>query len=240
MVKAVIPTATKGVVPAPAPSIPTWMDPTKNASGRAGSVLPKSLLESIQLSHFGYTYRGIPTYKNPFDWTLYPMILWELRPKTIIEIGSNRGGSAVWMADTMRAYNLPCHIHSIDINLVTLQETGVTFHQGDAHHLENYFSPEFMRSLARPLLVIEDSLHERVTSEAVLKFMDQWLQPGEYIIIEDGIITDMAGPEACDGGPWRAVEDWLTEHDNYEVDRRYCDWFGTNVTWNVNGFLRKK
>lgn len=218
-----------------------WTNPACNASGRGGSVLPKSLLDSIQTSHFNYTYRGIPTYKNPFDWTLYPFMLWEQRPATIIEVGSNQGGSALWMADTMRTYGFPIHVHSIDINLVDKQLEGVTFHQGDAHHLENHFSPEFLEKLPRPWLVIEDSLHEKPTSLAVLNFFHPWLRSGEYIVIEDGIITDMAGPECCDGGPRRAVEEWLSEHGReYQVDARYCDWFGQNVTWNVNGFLKRK
>jgi len=230
------------VTDAPAPRVDdeSWMNPAVNASHRGGSVLPKSLLDSIQTSHFNYTYRGIPTYKNPFDWTLYPLILWEQRPRTIIEVGSNQGGSALWMADTMRTYGFPVHVHSIDINLVDKQLQDVTFHQGDAHHLENHFSPEFLESLPRPWLVIEDSLHEKPTSLAVLEFFHPWLRAGEYIVIEDGIITDMAGPDCCEGGPRRAVEEWLAVHgDEYRIDARYCDWFGPNVTWNVNGFLRR-
>ena len=35
---------------------------------------------------------------------MYQMLLWELKPKTIIEIGSGTGGSAVWMADLMKSY----------------------------------------------------------------------------------------------------------------------------------------
>ena len=221
--------------------IPNWMNPATNATGRGGSVLPKHLLDSIQEGHFKFHYKGIPTYKNPFDWALYPMLLWEARPKTIIEVGSNQGGSAAWMADTVRGYGSPIHIHSIDINRVSLQWPDVTFHEGDAHHLERSFPPDFMCSLAKPLLVIEDSLHEMTTSLAVLNFFHDWLAAGDYIIIEDGIITDMAGPEACGGSPRAAVEHFLANHPSeYEVDARYCDWWGQNVTWNVNGFLRRR
>jgi cephalosporin hydroxylase len=213
-----------------------------NATRRGGSVLPKHLLDSIQRGHFLYTYKGIPTLKNPFDWALYPMLLWEVRPNTIIEVGSNQGGTAAWLADTMRTYGFGCQIHSIDINPVTwLQLPDVTFHKGDANLLELSFSPDFMRSLARPLLVIEDSLHEMTTSLAVLSFFHDWLEAGEYIIIEDGIITDMSGPEGSGGGPRAAVEHFLASHPSeYEVDARYCDWWGQNVTWNVNGFLRRR
>ena len=42
---------------------------------------------------------------------------------------------------------------------------------GDARRLDQCFSPEFMAKLARPLLVIEDSDHQRDTVLAVLNFV---------------------------------------------------------------------
>jgi hypothetical protein len=40
-----------------------WMNPEVNATRRAGSVVPKYLLDSIQRGHFLYTYKGIPLLK---------------------------------------------------------------------------------------------------------------------------------------------------------------------------------
>jgi len=204
-------------------------------------MLPKALLKTIQRGTLAYTYKGIPTLKNPFDWALYPMLLWDLRPRTIIEIGSNQGGSALWMADLMRSFALPCHIHSLDITpVVGVQAPGVTFHRGDARDLARAFDSEFMRGTARPMLVIEDADHRPVTTLAVLRFFDLWLGPGELIVVEDGIVTDMGQAKAFDGGPRVAIERFLAERGaDYAIDTRYCDWFGRNVTWNVNGFLRR-
>jgi len=211
------------------------------ATERNATALTRPLLDQIQKGSLRYTYRGVPTIKNPFDWALYPMLLWERRPKTIIEVGSNRGGSALWMADLMRAFSAPCHIHSIDINPVTdLKVEGVTYLDGDARHLERTLLPDFMRGLPRPLLVIEDSDHQMQTTLAVLRFFDEWLAPGEYIVIEDGIVTALGEAEMYGGGPHAAIVHFLNElAGRYEIDTRYCDWFGLNVTWNINGFLRR-
>src|SRR5207237_10311735 len=57
-------------------------------TGRAGSKLAPPLLDTIQRGTMAYTYKGIPALKNPFDWAVYPMLVWEKRPQTIIEIGS--------------------------------------------------------------------------------------------------------------------------------------------------------
>jgi cephalosporin hydroxylase len=208
---------------------------------RPGSALAPPLLDTIQRGTLAYTYKGIPTLKNPFDWALYPMLLWELRPRSIIEIGSNRGGSALWLADTMRTFGLPAHIHSVDLDPVTdIEDPGITFHRGDADQLERDLSPGFMQALARPLLVIEDASHFRETTLAVLNFFHQWLLPGEYLIVEDGIINELGAADAYRGGPRAAIERFLAAHDEYEIDARYCDWFGTNVTYAVNGFLRRR
>jgi cephalosporin hydroxylase len=208
---------------------------------RGDSILARPLLDDIQRGTLAYTYKGIPTLKNPFDWALYPMLLWEAQPRTILEIGSNRGGSALWLADTMRAFGLPAHIHSVDLNPVTeVHDPDITFHRGDAERLELSLPPDFMRSLARPLLVIEDSSHFRKTTLAVLNFLHGWMQPDEYIIVEDGIVTELGIARDYDGGPQAAVAAFLEDHPMYEVDRRYCDWYGRNVTYAVNGFLRRR
>ena len=208
---------------------------------RGGSDIGLPLLQSIQKGTMAYSYRGVPTWKSPFDWALYPLVLWEIRPKTIIEIGSNRGGSALWFADTMRSFELPVHIHSIDVNLVTdVRDPDVTFHRGDAEHLENHITADFMAALPRPLMVIEDSSHMMTTTLAVLNFFHPHLSAGEYIIAEDGIVTDMGRATELGGGPRAAIAAFLDAHDEFVIDTRYCDWFGKNATYAVNGFLRRR
>jgi cephalosporin hydroxylase len=181
-----------------------------------------------------FTYKGIPMVKDPFDLALYSMLLWNTKPKTIIEIGSLRGGSALWLCDTAAAMGLDCKVISID----TRPPTGIAgpeFLRGDARKLEvNFYK------MARPLLVIEDSDHEPETVLSVLKYFDHSMQSGEYIVVEDGIAS-VLHPERYPSGPLAAIDSFLEESgDRWEVDRRYCDFFGHNLTWNPNGYLRRK
>jgi hypothetical protein len=48
------------------------------------------------------SWKGQPIFKTVFDYALVPMLLWDLKPATILEIGSGTGASAVWMADLVR------------------------------------------------------------------------------------------------------------------------------------------
>ena len=209
-----------------------------------GCGLPRRALEHIQCGIMGYTYKGVPTYKSPFDLALYQLLLWEQKPRTLIEIGAKSGGSALWFADTLRSYGVDYQIHSVDIETCARPEIpGVKFYQGDGRALSETFPPSLLPALPRPLMIIEDADHRPDTTLAVLEFFDRWLSPGEYIIIEDGIINDLFDKECVaefKGGPRPAIETFLRAHGaDYEVDARLCDFFGPNMTWNVNGYLRR-
>ena len=49
-------------------------------------------LHSIVNGHHNTTYRGVKMLKNPFDYLLYQMIINEVKPDLIIEIGTHYGG----------------------------------------------------------------------------------------------------------------------------------------------------
>jgi len=123
---------------------------------------------------------------------------------------------------------------------VTVANQSVSFLQGDARELGTVLTPGLMKAVKRPLIVVEDSSHLAGTTAAVLEFFDPWLRSGEYIVIEDGILSDMRVAHLYDGGPLPAIEAFLEQSGGrYEVDRSLCDYFGKNVTWNVNGYLRR-
>ena len=205
------------------------------------SDIPYPLLMSIQKATMAHRYRGVAMLKNPFDLALYPLLLAQARPRTLIEIGSHQGGSALWFADTAAALGFPMHVHSIDLAEVDgVHHPEVTFLRGDARDLRTVLGDDRVAALPRPLLVVEDSDHRFATCLAVLAFFDRWLRPGEYIVVEDGILSDMQVAELYDGGPLRAIEQFLAATGGrYVVDREFCDYFGRNVTWNVDGYLRR-
>ncbi|HWD20737.1 MAG TPA: CmcI family methyltransferase [Verrucomicrobiae bacterium] len=206
-----------------------------------GTSLPRSTLLGMQQALHNYKYRGVPMLKNPFDISIYPLLLWQLKPRTLIEIGSKSGGSALWLGDMMDNFSIDGHIYSVDIVRVdTVSHPRVTFMEGNGRRLETALSESFLRDLPRPWLVIEDADHAYETSSAALKFFHPWLRVGEYIVIEDGIISDLDNDPQFNSGPHRALKEFLGQHSQqYEIDGAYCDCFGYNLTWCTNGFLKK-
>ena len=88
--------------------------------------------------------------------------------------------------------------------------------------------------------MIEDADHHYQTTLGVLRFMDSHMRCGEYILVEDGVCDSFGNEAKYDGGPSRAIGEFLAEHPGkYEIDESYCDFFGYNVTWNPNGYLRR-
>jgi cephalosporin hydroxylase len=205
------------------------------------SDVPFHLLVSIQRGTMAYRYKGVPLLKSPFDLAIYPQLLERARPRTLIEIGSHRGGSAIWFADIGAGLGLSLQVISVDIARVAdVPHAAVTFLQGDARDLRPVLPEGFFAALPRPLLVIDDSDHHFKTCLAVLRFFDRWMEPGEFIAIEDGILSDMRVAEEYGGGPLRAIETFLDQSGGrYVIDRDLCDYFGHNVTWNVDGYLRR-
>lgn len=199
------------------------------------------LLMKIQAGAMAYTYRGLPMLKNPFDLAIYSLLLQRARPRTLLEVGSYKGGSAVWFADQAGLLGLDTRVISIDLEVPAAEANpSVSFLRGDARELDEVLPPSVLSALPRPLMVVEDSSHLSGTTAAVLEFFDPWLRPGEYIVIEDGILSDMHVADLYDGGPLRAIDEFLAKGaGRYEVDRGLCDYFGRNVTWNVDGYLRR-
>jgi cephalosporin hydroxylase len=209
-----------------------------------GSALPMEALRQIQSGLHRVKYRGIEMLKNPFDIAIYMQLLWDLKPGTVFEIGTHSGGTAIWLGDQLINYGLPGRVISIDlIQPAAIEHSRVQLLEGDATALAEALDPELLQSSPHPWLVIEDSSHEVITSEAVWRFFHPFLTPGDYLVVEDGIISDLF-PEAYpnfSSGPHIAIGRLLGEFpDVYEVDRHYCDFFGHNFTWCTNGFLRRK
>jgi len=194
-------------------------------------------VNSIYNGHHKVTYRGIKAIRCPFDYVIYQMIIFDLKPDLVIEIGTNIGGGALYIADLMEsiAHGI---IHSIDIEpqaaqLVKDHPRIKLFTEG----WENYDLNEAKGY--EKILVIEDASHIYKDTLDTLNKFAPLVSIGSYLIVEDGIINELGLEKEYRGGPLKAIREFTMAHKNFEVDRKWCDMFGTNATFNVNGYLKK-
>jgi cephalosporin hydroxylase len=183
---------------------------------------------------------------------IYPMLLHELQPKTIIELGAFNGGSAVWLADHLELFGTAGRIYSVDIDLSLLHEKAksdsrIHFLQGDCNNLSTVLPPEMLHGLTHPWLIIDDA---HVNLAGVMTYFHfHGLQSGDYFIIED------TNPLVLE--PWKDkwadkeeldrvrrkmdnLRSWLMNHEEeYLIDTYYQDFYGYNGSKNWNSILKR-
>lgn len=164
-------------------------------------------------------------FKTVYDMAMYQMLMWELKPKTIIEIGSGTGGSAVWMADLMKSYGIESKVISFDIIAPKIKYDNVTFLQGDSNEIGKVMKTQILEKMPRPWLLIEDA---HVNVHGVLSHFHPLMQEGDYLIVED---SENKQEEIV-----RFLND---TGESYLVDAEYCDFFGHNVTCSFDSIFRK-
>ena len=127
-----------------------------------------------------------------------------------------------------------------------MKTDSVKFVEGDSYQLENMFDHKFLMELPRPLLVVEDCHHN---TEGIMQFFHQYLEKGDYIVINLPLIPSKLGMHADDPNYelwWTArkkldhATKFLNKYPNdYAIDSFFCDFYGYNYTWNMNGWIRR-
>lgn len=197
-------------------------------------------LTAYQSGVLSYRYRGVPCLKSPLDLAIYLRLIDEVRPRTLIEIGSFAGGSALLFRDVGRMLEIPLRVVSIDLQPPGDYFDGIRFLQGNIAALALVFAENALYGLPRPWLVVEDSAHTAQACRAALDFFAGVLRENEWLVMEDGVLSDLGMGERYGGGPNTAIAQFFDEHaDVFQVGTQYCDMFGVNATYNPNGYLRR-
>lgn len=194
-------------------------------------------LEGISKGHHNMTYRGVPCVKCPLDYVLYQMIIEEVKPDLIIEIGAYKGGSAWYMADLLELIGKG-EVHSIDVD--GLIDERVKEHKRIKFFIQDW--KDYDISLIKDfktVLVIDDGSHKYDEVIGATKMFSKFVSVGSYYIIEDGVIDPLGLSKEYKGGPLRAIKEFLSLNNNFQIDYKWCDFFGKNATFNVVGYLKR-
>lgn len=199
----------------------------------------KVFFDSMTLfhGHKKVTYKDVKAIRCPFDYVMYQMIIFKVKPDLIIEIGTNEGGGALYLADLLTLLGKG-EVHAIDINnnadRRAHDHSRIKFFTDgwENYSLENTKGFE-------TILVIEDAAHSYECTRGAMDKFASVVSVGSYFIIEDGIVNDLEMEKLFEGGPLKAIREFLPNHPEYIVDREYCDMFGKNATFNVNGYLKR-
>jgi cephalosporin hydroxylase len=90
------------------------------------------------------------------------------------------------------------------------------------------------------VLVIEDSAHSYRNTLEVLEKFGPHVSEGSYFIVEDTLAAVDGRRPHLEGGPIRALDEWLPCHPEFGNDLWWQDFFGPDLTNCHRGFLRRQ
>lgn len=182
------------------------------------------------------TWLGAQALKNPLDLWVYQEIMAETRPELVVETGTYRGGSALFLASMCDLLGQG-EVVSIDIEPMRddyPQHPRITYLAGRSSTDPEVVAEVRARADGRPTLVVLDSNHSQAHVEAELAAYAPLVHVGGYVIVEDSNIGRIR--EDLMPGPLQAIEVFLAGTDEFEVDREREKFL---ITFNPSGYLRR-
>jgi cephalosporin hydroxylase len=187
--------------------------------------------DTINLSWFGYR-----TLKCPLDLWVYQELLARTRPDVVVEAGTRHGGSALYLAGIL---DLIGHGEVVTIDIVELPDRPV--HRRIAYLAGSSTDPAIVSEVARRVagrraMVILDSDHHADHVYAEMLAYAPLVHRNDYMIVEDGNVNGHPAHPGFGPGPMEAVERFLAETDEFEIDRSAERFM---MTLNPKGYLKR-
>ena len=185
---------------------------------------------------------GYEVYKYPTDLFVLQEIIYETKPDCIIETGTLRGGSALFLA-SMCDLNGKGSVISVDIK----PRKKLPLHPRIAYVVGSSTDPSVVKEIiarkgpSKRTMVLLDSCHTKDHVLQEIKMYAPLVTSGCYLIVEDTklngnpVFTNYSPDEGP--GPMKAVEEFMRESTEFIIDRSKEKFL---LTSNPKGFLCKK
>jgi cephalosporin hydroxylase len=182
------------------------------------------------------TWLGTQSLKNPLDLWVYQEIVAETRPALIVETGTWRGGSALFLASVC---DLLGEGEVVSIDVAPLRDDYPRHPRITYVAERSSTDPEVVAEIAeraagRNVLVILDSDHSQAHVEAELDAYAPLVPVGCYVVAEDSNIGQIR--KDLLPGPREAVHAFLSRNRDFEIDREREKFL---VTFCPDGFLKR-
>lgn len=205
---------------------------------QANTVFQENLIQHTR-NYGNVTWLGKPLWQSVLDlWTLQET-LFEIKPELLIECGTYMGGSSYFFGDL---FELMGKGRVITVDIVkqhNLSHPRVTYLIGDCA------SPEIVQQIRTerdkvtgPVMVLLDSDHSAAHVRKELDAYHSFVTPGSFLHVQDGVIDVLPMFTPGRPGPLVAIEAFVAEHSEFEVDLKRSGKF--LITHHPKGWLRRK
>ncbi len=195
------------------------------------------VIQQRQIATGSCSWMGVAALKNPLDAWIYQEILWEIKPEIVVEFGTAKGGSALFLCHMFDAIGDGL-VLTVDIDHSHLKKR----HPRMVPITGDTMDPkveEIVRGWCegKRTLIIHDADHRHMQVLTDLRKYADLVSVGSYFIVEDGMVDLFAPPIGWSRkGPLHATREFLAEDDRFEVDRTRERFV---MTYNPQGFLRR-
>jgi cephalosporin hydroxylase len=184
------------------------------------------------------TYHGIETHKCPLDLWIYQELLHQIKPALVVELGTYRGGSTLFLAHQLELLGGGSVVSVDCVELPRPRHSRITYLLGRTADLQIV---DAVRQLVpadatSPVVVIHDADHHYDAVVEDLELYAPLVTPGSYLIVEDSNVNGHPVLHSWGPGPWEAIDDFLPRHPEFVRDEN-CEKFF--LTYNPGGYLRR-
>jgi len=183
---------------------------------------------------YNFTWMGRPIIQFPQDMVAMQEIIWNVRPRRIVETGVAHGGSLVYYASLLELLGGDGLVVGVDIDIRAHNRVEIENHpmarrirlvQGSSVEAD---TAEQVRALVDghgPVLVVLDSNHTHSHVLRELQLYSPFVRRGSYLVVFDTLVEDMPD-DLIVNRPWKkgdnpktAVREFLQANSRFAVDK---------------------
>lgn len=188
---------------------------------------------------------GVGPMQEPSDIVMFQEVLYSTRPQVLIETGTAGGGMTQIFAEFMRRIHGAGNFRVITIerilehpnveDLAKIPEISMIF--GDSSDPEVVRQVQALIPEGWSVACTLDSDHSAYHVAKELDAYGPLVTPGQYLVVQDTYLGLYFPVGDYVGGPLGAVEAFLIEHPEFEIDMYPQRWL---ITQNPFGWLKRK
>lgn len=196
------------------------------------------------------TWCGVPVIQYPSDMIIMQELIWKIRPDVIIETGVAHGGSLIFYSSILELIGKG-EVIGIDVDIRKYNEIAIKSHpmskrikliQGSSIDSEIITKIQKNIKSDQKILVVFDSCHSYQHVKKEMELYSSFVSQNSYMVVMDGAQSQVwdipnGRPEWKHDNPLRAINEFLEENSNWEVDKYYNRF---HITSNPCGFLKRK
>ena len=185
------------------------------------------------------TWLGVPVLKYPNDLIVYQEIIYEIKPDVILDIGTYKGGSALYFATILDLIGKPSsRVISVDIMRFgpLPKNPRITYLLGSS--ISEAILQQIKASI-RPgetVMAFLDSDHHKDHVLNEIRAYSQIVTKGSYLVVEDSNINGHPVRASWGPGPMEAIHEFLKDNPGFQIDKSREKFL---LTVAPDGFLRK-